>query len=148
MKPRSVVGLVATGVLSMAVLAACGSGSATPNPTSSKSSGPLPQTISGTVSYSGSVSPTHQIVIVAVRGGEQAPAYSVVIAKPGPYSLTGVADGAYAISAFMDLGDDMGPPGASEPAGVYDSNGDGTADNAAMQGGAGLTGIDIALKDK
>jgi hypothetical protein len=57
-------------------------------------------------------------------------------------------DGMLVSVVSMDLGDDMGPPGATEPVGIYDANGDGTADQATMQGGTGLTGIDIALKDK
>ena len=148
MKLRVVAGLLAAGVISASTLAGCGGSSATSNPTSGGPAGPAAQTIAGTVSYTGTTSPTHQIIVVAVREGEQAPAYSAVIAKPGPYSLTGVADGKYLISAFMDLGDDMGPPGANEPAGVYDASKDGTADPAVIQGGVGLAGVDIELKDK
>ena len=135
-------------------MAACGSSGATSGPAGTgggatpTAAGPVAKTVSGTITYAGSVSPTHQIIIVLNRQGEQAPANSTVVAKPGPYSIGGVADGTYSISAFMDLGDDMGPPGANEPAGIYDKNGDGTADALTIQGGVGLAGIDIALKDK
>ena len=103
--------------------------------------------ISGAISYSGSVTPIHQIVIVANRVGEQSPAYSVVIKQLGPYTIGGVTDGTYSLSAFMDLGDDMGPPGANEPSGFYDLNGDGKADEVVMKDGKGLTGINVTLRD-
>ena len=136
--------LAAAGVLAVSLLAACGSSSSTLGPTgiaaTPTAAGPVAKTVSGTITYAGSVSPAHQIIIVLNRQGESAPAYSTVVAKPGPYSIGGVADGTYSITAFMDLGDDMGPPGTAEPIGTYDV--------LTMQNGQGLTGIDITLKDK
>ena len=105
------------------------------------------RTISGTVSYSGNVKSSHQIIIVANRMGEQTPAYSVILRNPGPFSISDVTDATYTLIAFMDLGDDMGPPGADEPSGFYDGNGDGKADVVIMTEGKGLAGIDITLTD-
>ena len=110
---------------------------------------PTPQarTISGSVSYAGTINPTHQIVIVAGRVGEQSPAYSAVLKQPGTYTLSNVTDGSYTIFAFMDLGDDMGAPQTNEPSGSYDSNGDGQGDQVVMIDGKGLIQIDMVLRD-
>ncbi len=82
-----------------------------------------------------------------MRTGEQAPAYSTVIRQPGPYTISNVTDSTYLLSAFMDLGDDMGAPQPNEPSGAYDQNGDGKGDEVAMKDGKGLTGIDITIRD-
>src|SRR4030043_1058928 len=111
------------------------------------SSIPQDRTISGKISYTGPVNPTHQIVVVAGRVGEQDPAYSTVLQQPGTYTLSNVTDASYYVFAFMDLGDDMGPPEANEPNGYYDSNGDGQGDQVIMIDGKGLTNIDITLQD-
>ena len=106
-----------------------------------------PRTISGRISYAGSIQPTHQIVVVAVRQGEQAPAYSATVRQPGPYTLSNVTDATYQVTAFMDLGDDMGPPQPNEPTGAYDANGDGKPDEVIVKDGKAMTGIDIAIRD-
>ncbi len=65
----------------------------------------------------------------------------------GPYTISNVADGNYLLVAFMDTGDDMGPPQPGEPLGWYDPGGDGSPDVVTVSGGAHLTGIDIILRD-
>jgi len=135
----------------LVILAGCSRGPGSTGGTQATATAAVPaaRTISGQVSYSGSLLGSHKIVVVVSKVGEQGPpAASTILTKPGPYSLTGVADGTYVILAFIDLGDDMGAPGASEPQGSYDKAGDGTADQLAIQGGAGVTGVDITLKDR
>jgi hypothetical protein len=107
----------------------------------------MPRTISGKIIYNGKNQPIHQIIVVANRQGQQAPAYSTIIRQPGPYTLGNVADATYTITAFMDLADDMGPPGPNEPVGTYDTNGDGKSDLVTMKDGKGLAGIDVTLRD-
>lgn len=131
-------------VLSLALLAACGPPGTTG--VAATAAAPQARTLSGSVAYSGSKAP-HQVVIVATRVGEQAPAYSAVIRQLGAYSIPNVADGTYVVSAFMDMGDDMGPPGADEPSGVVDKDGDGKADQIVVKDGKGPAGLDIALRD-
>ena len=109
---------------------------------------PAARTISGRITYEGTVQPLHQIVIVANRQGEQAPAYSTILRQPGPYSIPNVTDASYTLIAFMDLGDDMGPPGANEPYGTYDANADGKPDEVVIKDGKGLAGVDIAVRDR
>ena len=135
------------GVVS--VLAGC-SGSNPQNTSEPNAPPPVPaaRLIKGTVSYAGSVNPTHQIIVVATRVGEQAPASSTVLKQPGAYTLSNISDGSYSILAFMDLGDDMGAPEANEPSGFYDPNGDGMDDKVEMTGGQSVSNIDIVLKDK
>ena len=103
--------------------------------------------ISGRVSYTGQVTQTHNVVVIVIRPGEQQPAYAAVIFGAGPYTVSNVADGIYAVAAFMDLGDDMGPPQPGEPFAWYDPNGDGQPDFATLSGGVAVTGINIALHD-
>lgn len=103
------------------------------------------QTIAGTVSFDGDVGDGVIIVFAVVVGSNSPPEYTAVLDAPGPYALTGVADGEYAVQAFLDSGDDRGPPEADEPQGFYDANGDGQPDIVVMTGGAGLIEIDFAL---
>jgi len=104
--------------------------------------------ISGQISYTGRITVPHNIIVVAGRQGEQGPpAYAAVIPGPGPYTITNVADGAYMVAAFMDLGDDMGPPAPDEPFGWYDPSGDQQPDPVVVRGGVTATGIDIILHD-
>src|SRR3990172_1205018 len=111
-KSRMITGACLT-ILTV-ILSGCGGGG-----TANTNQTPAARTISGTVSYSGNVTPTHQIVIAATRGGEQAPASSIVIKKPGAFTLSNVSDASYTITAFMDTGDDMGTPQSTEPTGFY-----------------------------
>ncbi|MBM4457273.1 MAG: hypothetical protein FJ011_05820 [Chloroflexi bacterium] len=103
--------------------------------------------ISGRVSYTGQVTLTHNVVVIVIRPGEQQPAYAAVIFGAGPYTVSNVADGIYAVAAFMDLGDDMGPPQPDEPFAWYDPNGDGQPDFVTVVGGSAVGGINIALHD-
>lgn len=142
LKRRMLVSVACLALLMMS-LAGCGSSekTATPTPT------PVPRTISGRISYEGNIQPTHQIIVVAGRQGEQNPAYSAVIRQPGLYTISNVTDATYTIFAFMDVGDDMGPPQPNEPAGYYDADGDGKGDVVVLKDGKPLTGIDITLRD-
>ncbi len=71
-----------------------------------------------------------------------------MLAKPGPYTLANVDDASYTVSAFIDLGDDMGAPKADEPQGSFDAGGDGTPDAVVIQGGKAATGVNITLRDR
>jgi hypothetical protein len=109
--------------------------------------------ISGLVSYAGRITTPHTVIVVAVREGEQEPAYHAIILAPGPYTLTQVADGEYMLLAFMDVGEDMGPPEPDEPFGWYDLDSNGPDPVVIDEGcGAGIpaclvSGIDILLRD-
>ena len=143
--------LLAVSCLAVTVIALSGCGgkgtSATSTPTQTTSPAPPLRTISGKVSYTGTIKPTHQIIVVANRSGEQSPAYSVILQKPGSFTFSNVSDASYSIFAFMDMGDDMGPPQSNEPSGYYDQNTDGKSDQVIIQDGKGIAGIDITLKD-
>jgi hypothetical protein len=104
--------------------------------------------ISGWISYTGSITTTHNVIVFASRLGEQGPpAYATVIFGVGPYTITGVAEYTYTIGAFMDLDGDMGPPEPDEPFGWYDPGGDGNPDQVIVNEGNPVTGIDIILHD-
>jgi hypothetical protein len=103
--------------------------------------------IAGQVSYTGQITQPHNVIVIVIRPGEQQPTYATVIVGAGPYTVGNVADGVYAVAAFMDLGDDMGPPQPDEPFAWYDPNGDGQPDFVTVVGGAAVTGINIALRD-
>jgi hypothetical protein len=140
-------------LIAVLALSACGGG-ATPTPGSanatpgSPSSAPARE-ISGTVAYDGTALDGHKIVVGAVLAGTAgAPAASAVLAGPGPYRMTGLADGSYTVFAFIDLGDDMGAPGPTEPLGWYDVAADGTADPVVVASGTGVTGVDIKIRDR
>jgi len=105
--------------------------------------------IRGRVSYSGRVTAAHNIVVFASRVGQEGPpAHSAVLPVAGPYTMTEVAGGAYTVAAYMDLGDDMGPPGPDEPFGWHAPSGDGTPDPVNVSVGNPAVGIDIVLRDR
>jgi hypothetical protein len=103
--------------------------------------------ILGWISYTGLISPTHQIIVVATRWGDQSPTYFSVIPGVGAYTITDVAAYTYTVAAFMDLDDDMGPPQPDEPFGWYDLLGDGAPDWVVVDEGVQVMGIDIILAD-
>jgi hypothetical protein len=103
--------------------------------------------ISGVVTYTGQVTTPHNIIVIVIRPGEQQPAYAAVIAGAGPYTVGNVTDGVYTVAAFMDLGDDMGPPQPGEPFAWHDPGGDGQPDPVTVTGGNAVTGVNIALRD-
>jgi len=141
MKPRLLVTTVLF-VLSSAVVIMAGCGGNKGTTSTQSSTNPPNKSISGNITYAGNINPTHQVIIILFKPGDQTTAYSTVISKPGQYIFNNVADSTYNIYAFMDLGDNMGPPQPNEPIGYYNSNA-----NIIMNGGIGLTGIDITLLD-
>ena len=104
--------------------------------------------INGVTYYYGSIAGTHEILIAAHPDPAQNPEASVHILSPGgAYALTGLQDGTYYLSAFLDVDDSGGgPPGPGEPEAWYDADGDGTPDPVVVTGG-NITGIDIYLGD-
>ena len=104
--------------------------------------------ISGVTYYYGSIAGTHEILIAAHPDPDQNPVASVHISSPGgAYALTGLQDGTYYLSAFLDVDDSGGgPPGPGEPEAWYDADGDTTPDPVVVAGGV-VTGIDIYLGD-
>jgi len=146
MKPRLLVPTL-TVVASILALLLSGCGGNKGTTSKQGSTNPPNKSVSGDITYTGNISPTHQVIIIIFRPGDQSPYYSTVISKPGPYTISNVADSTYKIYAFMDLGDDMGPPQPNEPVGYYNSNGSSQSADFIMSGGVGLTGIDITLLD-
>jgi hypothetical protein len=102
--------------------------------------------ISGVVSYSGRIQPPRRVIVIASRPEDQEPAYHAILPGPGPYTMTQVAGGDYYVAAFMDVGEDMGPPEPGEPFAYYDLGGDGP-DLVHVGEGSAVTGIDILLRD-
>jgi hypothetical protein len=108
---------------------------------------PAPGSISGRVSYTGRITGTHNVIVFVGRQGEQGPpAYVAILAGPGPYTVTNVADGVYVVGAYMDVDGDMAAPEPDEPLAWYDPGGDRQPDSVTVHGGP-VTGIEIALSD-
>jgi len=147
------VSLSTASLIVVLAVSACG-GAATPAPASATATPGSPSSaagreISGAVAYDGTALDGHKIVVGAVLAGTAgAPAASAVLSGPGPYQLTGLADGSYTLFAFIDLGDDMGAPAATEPLGWYDVAADGTADPVVIASGAGVAGVAIQILDR
>ncbi len=147
--------VVLMGLALVSLTAGCAGPSATatpqatptpPGPTATPT--PAPRTINGRISYSGAALANHKILIVANRqGGSGSPGYSTALSSLGPYTIAEVNDATYTLMAFIDLGDDMGPPQPNEPVGWYDVGGDGTPDPVVVSGGKAATGIDITIRD-
>jgi hypothetical protein len=104
--------------------------------------------IGGRITYQGRITQPHNIIVVAGRQGEEGPpSHSAVIPGSGPYAIVGVVPGNYWVFAFMDTGDDMGPPDPGEPQAWYDPNADGTPDLVSVVADGQTTGIDIIVRD-
>lgn len=75
-------------------------------------------TISGLIGYSGAITGTHRIWVIASI--TSSPAVYTNILGTGLYTLVGIPDGVYWISAYMDADDDNNPwwgtPGGPPPA--------------------------------
>lgn len=103
--------------------------------------------ISGTIFYSGDYDTNHEISISAHPNLGPETEDSVHIQGPGNYSISGLPDGDYYISAFLDIHDTgSGPPYSGEPLGWYDSDNDGNPDKVTVSGN-NLSGINILMKD-
>ena len=53
----------------------------------------------------------------------------------------------YTVAAYMDVGDDMGPPGPADPFGWYDPLGNGYPKELWVPSDPMVNGIDIVLSD-
>ena len=72
--------------------------------------------IYGEVQYS--ASHTGNVVVCALKEGEESPTACGLIPGPGDFSLGPLPAGKYYVCAFVDLeGDAVGPPNADEPQG-------------------------------
>lgn len=127
---------------------ACGGKDASPGPTVEGTLSAAQRSLNGRITYAGTSLANHKIVIAVNRQAESSPAYSATITKTGNYTISNVADGTYTVIAFIDLGDDMGPPQPEEPLGLYDAGGDGVPDAVVMKAGAPVTGLDITIQDR
>ncbi len=108
---------------------------------------PVNGSISGTITYAGSHDTNHEVLVAAHPVPDSTPLADVHIWGPGNYSLIGLPNGSYYISAFLDIYDrGEGPPEFGEPLGWYDPNSDGNPDPMVVNDG-NLTGIDIAMQD-
>ena len=99
--------------------------------------------ISGVISYAGSQ--TGDILIsVFDDPAPSAPDVSeTTILTPGPYTISGLADGTYYVGAFRDP-DGSGSPDPGEPIGVYGAD---YWQEVVVSGGGNTSGIDITLED-
>lgn len=104
------------------------------------------QTISGTVTFWGESGGTPPIEVAAHLALDAAPQAAVTISVPGgPYTLTGLADGAYYVSALLDRDDSGGPPDPYEPLAWYDADADGRPDTVTVSNGEAVTDKNLNL---
>ncbi len=101
--------------------------------------------ISGTISYQGSLSGA--IYIGAFDNPEFSgePIGSTSISSPGAYTISNLPSGTYYVGAFMDLNEDT-QVDTGEPQGAYDTNNDGNPNDVTLPPDA--TGINITLSVK
>ncbi len=137
-----------TGAAPSANATGRGTPGAVTNPTPTTDPPRFERTINGEVAYAGTRLGAHKIVITASLVGAQGTAYTAAVTRPGKYSLTGVADGIYAVLAFIDLGDDLGTALPSEPQGVFGSTVDGKPSPVVIKDGNAPTGINITIVDR
>lgn len=106
-------------------------------------------TIEGTVTYSGSeVGEEVTIGYFTDPGGPPADTKDIPYTDGTyPYAFSGLADGNYAICAWMDLDNSGGEPDPNEPYSCYDDNGDGNPDLIVISGASTATDIDFDLSD-
>jgi hypothetical protein len=106
-------------------------------------------TIEGTVTYTGSeVGEEVTIGYFSDLGGPPVDTMDIPYTDGTyPYSFSGLADGNYAICAWMDLDNSGGEPDPNEPYTCYDENGDGDPDTIVISGASTVTDIDFDLTD-
>jgi len=100
--------------------------------------------IAGTISYSGPLEHADVNIGVFTQPCFNQSAADAEISEPGSYDVYPLAPGTYYVGAFMDMDGDNGPD-VGEPAGLYDTNGDGVADPISVQAGQVRSGINFSL---
>jgi hypothetical protein len=100
-------------------------------------------TISGIVTYTGTIASPHEIFVSIHLSVDDPPEHSVQILSGETYSITEIPDGTYYIYAFLDANDSGGgPPDPGEPASWFvDEAGQPLAINIA----AGNTVVDVNI---
>ena len=102
--------------------------------------------IGGTVTFLGESGGVHAIQVGAHLDMADPPVAADDPGTPGgPYSLTGLVDGDYYLSAYLDRDDSGGPADPDEPHVWYDADFDGLADTVTVSSGGAVTGKDISL---
>ena len=104
-------------------------------------------TISGIVTYTGTITSPHEIFVSIHLSVDEPPEHSEQILSGETYSITEIPDGTYYIYAFLDANDSGGgPPDPGEPGGWY---ADGAGQPLAINiiGGNTVDDIDIVLED-
>lgn len=97
-----------------------------------------PDTISGTITYTGTATGTILVAAFTSWPVPDGPAGWVTIANPGPYAISGLAPGSYYVFAYLDSNGNWNPD-PSEPWGIYGGSQNPTAVPA------GSTDIDFTL---
>jgi len=73
---------------------------------------------------------------------------ATIIQPGGNYTISGLSDGTYCLSAFLDANDSGGGPAdEGEPQAEHDQDGDGNPDPVTVSDGLNTPGIDIVLED-
>ncbi len=102
--------------------------------------------ISGTVTYYGGITGTHEIAVGARLGSPSGPRVAGIrIPGPGSFTLGSLEDGTYYVGVHLDADDSGGPPADWEPWAWYDPDRDGQPDPVVISGGQAVTGVDIAI---
>lgn len=104
----------------------------------------LASSISGTVTYYGEFLGTDLVCLGAHTAKNGPPSATAELASPGgAYSLDGLSDGSYYLSAYLEIdGACAWPPAILEPLAWYDSTNNGFADAVTVSGGD-QTGKDL-----
>ena len=110
---------------------------------------PLDNSISGTVTWGGLVSPgdSLQIALHDDPGGEGTPVESITITNPvfpQAYSVPALLDGTYYVTGYLDIGGDGGGASMLEPLGIYEDSG-GQPEPIVLLGNSQPANIDFAL---
>jgi len=104
-------------------------------------------TITGNVTYNGSITDPHDIIVSLFGSVDGSPYESVHMVNGASYIFENVPDGTYYVAAFLDVNDSGdGPPDPDEPVSWYvDQNGDPKA--VVISAGSTVSDVNITLED-
>ncbi len=104
-------------------------------------------TITGNVTYNGSITDPHDIIVSLFESVDGSPYESVHILNGASFIFENVPDGTYYVAAFLDVNDSGdGPPDPDEPVSWYvDQNGDPKA--VVISAGSTVSDVNITLED-
>jgi hypothetical protein len=106
---------------------------------------PQAGTISGTITYSGGITGSYNLIVAAHLDYTQPPEESDTVLSPGgDFAIGSLPDGDYYLSLFLDVTGGGGPSETWEPEMFYDPDGDAQPNTITVAGGD-VTGIHLDL---